>query len=73
LNESYEAVADAVYRNRVQVPIGRRARRNKLAKLRAYDLIRSSDDPTPVHEVIDASLESELELGLEDSLTTNTP
>lgn len=39
LHESYEAVADAVYQNRDRVPVGQRARRNKLRKLEEYGLI----------------------------------
>lgn len=39
IHERYEAIADDVYRGRDQTPIGERSRRNKLQKLRDYDLI----------------------------------
>jgi len=39
LHERYDEVADDVYRGRQRTPIGRRARRDKLAKLREYDLV----------------------------------
>ena len=39
LHQRYEQVAEAVYSDRDRVPIGKRARRNKLRKLDEYDLI----------------------------------
>lgn len=39
LHECYDEVADSVYRGRQRTPVGRRSRRDKLAKLREYDLI----------------------------------
>jgi len=39
LHDRYDQVADAVYRGRQRTPIGRRGRRDKLAKLREYDLV----------------------------------
>lgn len=39
MHERYDAVAERVYRDVPQMPIGRRARRKKLTKLEDYDLI----------------------------------
>jgi cell division control protein 6 len=39
LNQRYEAIEERVYANRERTPISRRDRRNKLDKLRAYDLV----------------------------------
>ena len=39
LHQRYEAVSEAVYEDRDRVPIGKRARRNKLRKLDEYGLI----------------------------------
>jgi hypothetical protein len=39
LHQRYEQVADTVYENRDRVPVGNRARRNKLRKLNEYELI----------------------------------
>lgn len=39
LHERYDAVADAAYADTPATPIGKRSRRNKLRKLREYDLI----------------------------------
>ena len=39
LHEQYEEVAGEVYRGQDWTPIGKRSRRNKLAKLQEYDLI----------------------------------
>jgi Cdc6-like AAA superfamily ATPase len=44
LHERYDAVAEDAYRDTRWTPIGRRARRNKLSKLKEYDLIEIEGD-----------------------------
>jgi Cdc6-like AAA superfamily ATPase len=44
LHARYDAVADDAYRGTRWTPIGRRARRNKLRKLKEYDLIEIEGD-----------------------------
>lgn len=44
LHERYERVAGRIYSGRTVTPIGRRARRNALAKLREYDLLECEGD-----------------------------
>jgi len=39
LHDQYERVADDVYRGTDRLPVGKRSRRNKLDKLREYDLV----------------------------------
>jgi Cdc6-like AAA superfamily ATPase len=65
LNRQYDTVAPDVYLDRDQVPISKRSRRNKLDKLRDYDLVESSEDEDPVHEAADSTIVSELELEFE--------
>jgi len=57
LNQRYEAVEDRVYANRERTPISRRDRRNKLDKLRAYDLIeRERLDHRWLYTAVDENL-----------------
>ena len=59
LHARYEEVEEEVYANHKRTPISRRARRNKLDKLRAYDLVeRERLDHRYLYSVIDSSLES---------------
>ncbi|GAA0539474.1 AAA family ATPase [Halorubrum ejinorense] len=59
LNQRYEAVEERVYANRERTPISRRDRRNKLDKLRAYDLVeRERLDHRWLYSAVDSSLES---------------
>lgn len=57
LNQRYESVEERVYANRERTPISRRDRRNKLDKLRAYDLVeRERLDHRWLYSVVDESL-----------------
>jgi hypothetical protein len=58
LHRRYEAVADRVYRDRSLVPIGKRARRNKLRKLLEYDLVEAiGPDSHREYNPTDASID----------------
>jgi hypothetical protein len=60
LHDRYDAVAEDVYDEGVdQQPIGERARRNKLRKLEAYDLIDRAEDRHGTHSVLDAVVVSD--------------
>jgi cell division control protein 6 len=63
LHDRYATVADSLYYGHDLTPIGRRARRNKLAKLREYDLIEF-EGPTQnrVYYPLDESIEPPLEI-----------
>ena len=57
LNQRYETVEERVYANRERTPISRRDRRNKLDKLRAYDLVeRERLDHRWLYSAVDESL-----------------
>jgi len=56
LHDRYDAVADDVYQGRPVEPIGRRARRNKLRKLRAYDLLDVLEADGREHVVVDEAV-----------------
>ena len=57
LNAQYEAAKDDLYASRKRTPIGRRDRRNKLDKLRAYDLVeRERLDHRWLYTAVDATL-----------------
>jgi len=59
LHDRYDAVAERVYRGREQTPISRRSRRNKLRKLREYDLLESEGDSQQrVYSAVDRSIDS---------------
>lgn len=61
LHRQYDAVAAPVYEG-FQRPIGERARRNKLQKLRSYDLVESTGDGASVRYVArDPSLPSPID------------
>jgi len=65
LHRRYDEVATDIYADRERVPIGRRARRNKLRKLETYELIRV--DGTNRHRMYhpeDPSVSSQLDLDL---------
>lgn len=65
LHAQYENLAEEVYYGQNLTPIGRRARRNKLAKLREYDLIDFRDPPqNRVYYILDESIEPPLSLPL---------
>jgi len=54
LHDRYDAVAKVVYSGRQQVPLSKRARRNKLSKLRDYDLICYEGPPQRrVYTIVD--------------------
>jgi hypothetical protein len=57
LNQQYERMEERVYANRERTPISRRDRRNKLDKLRAYDLVkRERLDHRWLYSVVDENL-----------------
>jgi len=62
LHRRYDEIADAVYRGTDLQPIGKRDRRNKLAKLEDYDLIEREDQ---THRVCDASIAAAVTLPAE--------
>lgn len=65
LYEWYERVADDVYTGRPYTPIGRRDRRNKLDKLREYDLLeRQQVDHHWIYSAIDQNLQGPIELNI---------
>jgi len=51
LHDRYEEIATAVYGDRPMQPIGKRSRRNKLQKLRSYDLVEGVDNGASVRYV----------------------
>lgn len=64
LHERYDEMSDAVYRGRQRTPIGRRARRDKLAKLREYDLIDVDGEGRGArYSVCDGSIRSPYDVG----------
>lgn len=63
LHEQYEELAEDVYFGRDLTPIGGRARRNKLSKLREYDLIDFQGPPqNRRYYVLDESIEAPVSL-----------
>jgi len=61
VHDQYERVADRVYDGLTVAPVGRRSRRNKLAKLAAYDLIDFAEERGGRrYRVLDEDLESEV-------------
>lgn len=63
LYEWYERVADDVYAGRPHTPIGRRDRRNKLDKLREYDLLaREQLDHRYLYSAVDQDLPAPLDV-----------
>lgn len=63
LHERYEELAEDVYFGRDLTPIGGRARRNKLSKLREYDLIDYQGPPqNRWYYVLDESIEAPVSL-----------
>ena len=63
LNTVYDEHADRIYRDQPLAPIVPRTRRNKLAKLHAYDLLeKTGPDHDPVWHAVDGDLESPLAL-----------
>jgi len=65
LHHRYEAIADDVFRGRDCTPISKRARRNKLRKLREYELVEwDGDNQHRVYCVTDTSVEAPLTLEL---------
>ena len=57
LHARYEEIEEEVYADHRRTPISRRARRNKLDKLRAYDLVeRERLDHRWLYNVVDATL-----------------
>jgi len=65
LHDRYDGVAESVYRGCDQTPIGKRARRNKLAKLQAYDLVNVvGENRDRVYRPCDETIHSPLEIGI---------
>jgi len=63
LHERYENAAEQLYAGYPQTPIGKRSRRNKLTKLREYDLIEHEGPPqNRVYRVLDDELKSVIEV-----------
>ena len=63
LHDQYETIAEDVYFGRDLTPIGGRARRNKLSKLREYDLIGCQGPPqNRRYFVLDESIEPPVSL-----------
>jgi len=63
LHERYENAAEQLYAGYPQTPIGKRSRRNKLTKLREYELVEHEGPPqNRVYRVLDGELESVIEV-----------
>ncbi len=63
LHDRYEAVAEGVYRGKRSMPIGERARRGKLRKLREYDLIEGDGNGRDrTYRVLDEAIASRMRL-----------
>ncbi|RDZ53099.1 AAA family ATPase [Haloferax sp. Atlit-4N] len=68
LHTKYEEVSQDIYYGHDLTPIGKRSRRNKLAKLQEYDLIESEGPPqNRVYRVLDETIE------LPDSISALDP
>lgn len=58
LHQRYREKAETVYYGRERMPVQQRARRNKLSKLREYELVEWDDEVEErVYRVVDASVE----------------
>jgi len=67
LHDRYDAVSEDVYQGFAPTPISRRARRNKLAKLREYDLIEVEGSGIDrMYRVCDETIESPLSVDVRD-------
>lgn len=65
LHRCYEALAEDVYYGRDLTPIGPRSRRNKLSKLREYDLVEFEGPPQHrVYSVRDPEIVPEIEVSI---------
>ena len=63
LHNRYENTAEQLYAGYPQTPIGKRSRRNKLVKLREYELIEHEGPPqNRVYRVLDSELESVIDI-----------
>lgn len=63
LHQQYEEISDHVYDGRSRMPIGRRDRRNKLDKLREYDLVeRERLDHRWLYAVTDRDLPAPIDI-----------
>ncbi|PSQ44451.1 AAA family ATPase [Halobacteriales archaeon SW_7_68_16] len=63
LHARYEELSERVYYGHDLTPIGRRSRRNKLAKLQEYDLIGHEGTPqNRVYYVLDENIDPQIEL-----------
>ncbi|WP_434521316.1 Cdc6/Cdc18 family protein [Halorubrum sp. AS12] len=72
LHQRYEAVEERVYANRERTPISRRDRRNKLDKLRAYDLVeRERLDHRWLYSPVEATLNIQSDLTQTERLYPN--
>jgi hypothetical protein len=58
LHQRYREKAETVYYGRERMPVQQRARRNKLSKLREYELVEWDEDVDErVYRVVDESVE----------------
>ena len=65
LQDAYDDAADGVYAGRAVTPVGRRSRRNKLAKLVEYDLVRvEGEGRGRTYRPVDEELTSPLDLAV---------
>ncbi|MFB6237555.1 MAG: Cdc6/Cdc18 family protein [Halopenitus sp.] len=72
LHERYETIADDIYAGRPKVPISRRDRRNKLAKLREYDLVvREQVNHRWFYSAVDEGLAPPVEFSLTGSTSVS--
>lgn len=63
LHETYERLSDSLYRRTEQTPVSERARRNKLSKLEAYDLIEVlGENRHREYKVCDSAISSKLDI-----------
>jgi len=63
LHDRYENTAEQLYAGYLQPPTGKRSRRNKLAKLREYELVEHEGLPqNRVYRVLDSELESVIDI-----------
>ncbi|WP_394324575.1 Cdc6/Cdc18 family protein [Haloquadratum walsbyi] len=63
LHYRYENAAEQLYAEYPQTPTGKRSRRNKLVRLREYELIKHEKPPqSRVYRVLDSELESVIDI-----------
>jgi hypothetical protein len=63
LHQRYDELAESIYYGHELTPIGRRARRNKLAKLQEYDLIGAEGEPqNRIYYVLDETIAAPIEI-----------